>query len=183
MGLRASQKLSQFGESHPPNLIPLMNLFLILIPMLITMVVTVKLTLMNLNLPSGTKTVGKVKEKVKKFKKLDNLIVVLTKDKDILLLGYSEGITPDNLFLMGKGDNAIKAIRIPKEKYRFSFRDLEKYIIAIKKNYPKQRSINFACDDVVIYENLIKTMDLCRRNGLPEVGILEIKTIGFRVRS
>ncbi len=174
MAFGPSEKLHRFGESHPPNLIPVMNLFLILIPMLVTMTVVVNIAVMGLNLPTQARA-GEQQAKEEKPKKLENLIVVLTKDKGILLLGYEEGITNENMFLMGKQ----KGIRIPDKNNRYDLRTLEKYIKEIKEKYQEQRNINFGCDEPVKYEDLIKAMDLCRRNGLPEIGIREIVTVGI----
>ncbi|MBC8527510.1 MAG: biopolymer transporter ExbD [Candidatus Cloacimonetes bacterium] len=176
MALRPSRRLSTFGDSQPPNLIPMMNLFLVLIPMLITMIVTVKLAVMEINLPS--KGISKEKNEIEKENNvLENLIIVITEKKDILLLGYDKGITDENKFLMGKDKDAKIGIKIPHKKDEYDLYTLENYIKEIKESYKEQSRINFACDESVQYEDLIKTMDLCRRNGLPEIGIVKFVTM------
>ena len=173
MGYRPSSKLSRFGETHPPNLIPIMNLFLVLIPMLVTMTVVVKLSVMNLNLPSGAASEEQSEEK-EKPKELENLILVLSEKKGLILLGYQEGITSSNKFTLGKDKSGIL---IPFENNKFNLYALEDYVKEIKEKYEIQQSISFACDDAVTYEDLIKVMDLCRRNGLSKVGLVELASI------
>lgn len=173
MAYGPSKKLHRFGESHPPNLIPIMNLFLVLIPMLITMTVSVKLAIMQLNLPSKP---GQGKDLAAEKPKELELTLALTEKEGILLSGYKEGITKENMFLMGKGKNAMKLIKIPNKNNKFDLHTLEYYIKDIKKNYKDQKQISFACDMTIKYEDLIKAMDLCRRNGLTELGIVEIGT-------
>ena len=184
MAFRPSKRLFRAAESHSPNLIPMLNLFLVLIPLLITMVVTIKLTVMQLNLPTASKSddsIEQVGEK-KNPNKLDNLIIVLTKSNDILLLGFTKGITPENVFRMGKSENAEKAIKLNEENNSFPLHTLEKYIHKIRKYYNEQHKVHFACDDIVRYGDLVNAMDLCRRNGLSEIDIVEINTIGFKIK-
>lgn len=173
MAFRPSTKLSSLGEEHPPNLMPIMNLFLVLIPMLITMTVLVKLSVMNLSLPSGGSS-GEQSTEQEKPKELENLILILSQDKGLILLGYKEGITSSNRYTIDKERNGI---HIPFKDDKFNLYALEDYIKEIKEKYEIQQSISFACDEEIKYEDLIKAMDLCRRNGLSKLGLVEIATV------
>lgn len=182
MAFKPSERLSRTSDGQSLNLIPMLNLFLVLIPMLITMVVTVKLTIMQLNLPSPDKTSSAQKQKksMKEREKRDDLIVVLTNEKNILVLGYPEDISSNNIIRLGKGKNAQSAIRIPRTNKKFSFDMLNRYIVRIRENYPDWTKVRFGSDDDVQYGDIISAMDLCRRNGLSDINIVDLNTVGLK---
>ncbi|MBW6515984.1 MAG: biopolymer transporter ExbD [Candidatus Cloacimonetes bacterium] len=152
---RRIQKSSHLQEI---NLIPIMNLFITIIPMLLMITVTVHMALLSLNLTasgmSGTgegSGVSGTGDKVKEIK------LVLYVDRFEL---FEEGnvepiVIPAGIFEDGE--------------LRHDYRALDLFIEDIKNRNMDINEIRIAPYPDVYYGTLIRAIDICKLRGFPEV--------------
>jgi len=134
------------------NLIPIMNLFITIIPMLLIITVSVHLALLSLNLAAsggddggGGGGAGSGGDKIKEIKLV---------------------IYPDNFEIREEGKDMIK---IPLEEGRFNYFRLDTVLKEIKGRNPDVFEIKVTPYPDVIYDTLIRSIDVCKISGFPEV--------------
>ena len=135
-----------------PNLMPIMNLFLVIIPMLITMITATGLQMMALNLPGGGNVPNPdpVEEKA-----------------NIYL-----GILPDK-FQIRVDEMVVRniPIRIKNGKREFDFITLNDVIDKLHEDHPTVDKIKVTPSNLITYEIFVKTMDVCKmQNRFPNIG-------------
>lgn len=151
------------GRTAKPNLMPIMNLFLVIIPMLITMITATGLQMMALNIPvepSGTGNGG------------DNKNEDEVKKTDIYL-----AILPDKFEIRVDDEIFTEIPILSKEgKREFDFLALNKVIDELDKKYPEVEKIKVAPSDNIAFDSFIKTMDVCKMyNRFPNIGYGTVK--------
>ena len=173
MGARPSQRRrANEGVIQEINLIPLMNVFCILIPFLLLAAVFVQLSIINTNLPTAASLSKKDTEEspTPEVKKL-NLTVFITKE-GFMLAGYggvlnvtdvengdeegqkkSRTIIPKKVIGKDRDGNDLK---------EYDFAKLQVNLRKIKKAFPSHYSIILLPESHVKYETIIKTLDFSR---------------------
>ena len=189
MGARPSQRRrANEGVIQEINLIPLMNVFCILIPFLLLAAVFVQLSIINTNLPTAASLSKKDTEEspTPEVKKL-NLTVFITKE-GFMLAGYggvlnvtdvengdeegqkkSRTIIPKKVIGKDRDGNDLK---------EYDFTKLQDNLRKIKKAFPSHYSIILLPESHVKYETIIKTLDFSReyREKKPD-GTEEVKEL------
>lgn len=130
---------------------PVMNLFLVLIPFLVSMAVFTHLAVVKFSLPPAAAE-GAGSGEDEDQQELDVSIVI-----------KGEGYT-----IMG---TAQKLAMVPKVKGKYDFGTLERQLKAIKYKYPRQESIILVVAPEVIYDDIIHFMDKCRESQFPNIGL------------
>ncbi len=155
MAYRPSAVRNQVSSSAPvvPNLVPVMNLFLTIVPFLLVMLVVsqVALIVLNFNQSSGPAnapagTGGR--------RNTTQVWVVIRAPNS--RSGGSPGFEV-------REPGATQKIELTGDRYDFA--SLDTALKQVKTNYPTLADINVAPADEVLYDNLIKTIDICRFNG------------------
>jgi biopolymer transport protein ExbD len=167
----ASQKPSDrrrggIGEDvGEPDLTPIMNLTFMLILALLTMSSILPLGLISVQAPQiaggggGPASDTPPEDEQPKL----NLTIFVTKD------GFN--IAASGATLDGSTDTPPRAGEplFPKitidGKLKYNFEALNRKLIEIKKNFPREQSVIITADEDVIYDDIVKTMDASRESA------------------
>ncbi|MCU0608803.1 MAG: biopolymer transporter ExbD [Chitinispirillaceae bacterium] len=145
---RARKSSGQSYGSFDLDLTPMMNVFMILLPFLVSMAVFTHLAVVEFSLPPAAGTGGGDEQ---------------TKELDISVV-----ITPNGFQIVGTGK---KLDMVPKTQGEFQFQQLRALLSAIKFQYPSQKSVILVFDGEVLYDDIIKFMDICRESQFPDIGL------------
>jgi hypothetical protein len=138
----------------PLDMTPIMNLFITIIPMLLTMLVTLQLSYISLNLAAtsqgagGTGT-GPGGEKIKVVK------VVLYNNRIEIQEEGANSTTIPTYFTDGK--------------LKYDFVALDAAITGVKTRNPNLYNIKVVPYPDVAYEILVRSIDVCKLDGFPNV--------------
>lgn len=164
MAYRPSAGRNQHPVSDPkiPDLVPIMNLFLTVIPFLLLMLVITQVALVAFNFsaapPGKTGTVDGT-EGLKKD--VPEMTVIIMASQDSLQTTYpgfeirEQGKAPEMIVLNEADD--------------YDYAKLDSSLKVIRNDYPDLTDISVAPYDDVQYDILIKTIDICRSNGFASV--------------
>jgi biopolymer transport protein ExbD len=162
MVYRPSEGRNQKKQSPPsqPNLVPMMNVFLTLIPFLITMVVITQVALVALNFSSsggggGTGNGGGGSGSTGKEIK----VVVMSSAGNEMFPGFQ----------IREAGESTYDIRNADSRGRFNFIALNQKLSEIKARNKDIADIKIVVYPDVLYGTLIQTIDLCKKNGFPNV--------------
>ncbi len=146
-------------EAEEPNLIPIMNLMVILIPMLLLNYHFITLAMLNTSLPaSGEGAPEQQQQKKKEEKPRLNLTITIT-DKGFFIAGAG------GVLVKGKGPTIpLKTDdpNIPQWK-RYDYDKLNEELIKIKKKFPYEQDVIIAAEPNIKYQTIISTMDAVRK--------------------
>lgn len=126
---------------------PIMNLFMVLIPFLVSMAVFTHIAVIDFSLPpaqSGT----------------DN---AESKELDISIV-----ITSNGFRIIGTGKK-LDLVEIKHGQY--DFEQLRVLLKAIKFQYPSQKSVVLVMESDILYDDIVKFMDICRESQFPDIGL------------
>ena len=146
---RPKKNLGDEIEHINLDVTPVMNLFMVLIPFLVSMAVFTHLAVIDFTLPPSGAGDGSGAEEAEGL--------------DISLVVTSSGFR-----VVGTGD---KMDLVPRVRGEYQFDKLEAVLRAIKFQYPSQNSIILVFDEDVVYDDIIRFMDICREAQFPEIGL------------
>ncbi|MCB5253548.1 MAG: biopolymer transporter ExbD [Candidatus Cloacimonadaceae bacterium] len=170
---RPSQARQQKSQTAPeePNLVPIMNLFVTIIPFLMLLVVVSQVALVALNFSSeggpgasgeGGGGGGEADKQIE--------IHLMLRDK------------PDAGLFQGM---EIRDIDGTKHKLpalgesHYDFPGLNSLLIDLKADHADTNEIAVIVHPEVVYDTLIRTIDLCKQNGFPTVHYKNPKNVYF----
>jgi biopolymer transport protein ExbD len=145
---RNAKSTSKNIEPFDLDITPMMNIFMILIPFLVSMAVFTQIAVVEFSLPPA-QVPGEGDEQ---NKELDISIVV----------------TANGFQIVGTGR---KLDLIPKTQGEYQFTELRALLKAIKFQYPSQKSVVIVFDGEILYDDIIKFMDICRESQFPDIGL------------
>jgi biopolymer transport protein ExbD len=151
-GLRRIRRRRRQEEDPEPNLVPIMNMFLVLIPFLLLSASFFHIKAVNTSIPvqaeGGNDSTAKKNEiKLTLFLKLKPEAIEITATADTL--------TQPELDQLGT--------ELPKEEYHeYPMAALAEYLKQIKTAYPASDTLILMPDESIIYDTIIKTMDVAR---------------------
>lgn len=126
---------------------PIMNLFMVLIPFLVSMAVFTHIAVIDFSLPPAqSETDGS------ESKELDISIV----------------ITSNGFRIIGTGKK-LDLVQIKHGQY--DFEQLRILLKAIKFQYPSQKSVVLVMESDILYDDIVKFMDICRESQFPDIGL------------
>lgn len=136
-------------EAIDLDMTPVMNLFMVLIPFLMSMAAFTHIAVIDFSLPpANTENDTPLQE---------------TKELDISII-----VTSDGFRIVG---TAKKLDLIPRVRGKYQFEQLRSLLKAIKFQYPSQKSVVLVFDGNTLYDDIIKFMDVCRESQFPDIGI------------
>ncbi len=156
MAYKPSQRRTNESEDVEPNLTPIMNLMVVLIPLLLSSAEFIKIGVIDLDLPPAAGAIQQANEQPQeKVKNLD-LTVSVTGD------GF---FISSALELIRPGEN--KTPTIPKgSEGEYDFEALSQKLLEIKGaaegNYPDVDALIIQAEPTVNYQTLVSTMDASR---------------------
>ena len=145
------------AESEDLNLIPIMSLFMILIPFLLMGAAFFHMSTIPTSTPQHTPHASDV-PKTPKTVTL-NLVV---KIDALSVTASSTSLTPEELAELGA--------ELPKEGGAYPVKRLQDWIAGIKARYPKSNTIIVLPHDDVSYEDLVTILDVTREKKVESKG-------------
>jgi biopolymer transport protein ExbD len=133
----------------PLDVTPILNVFIVIIPMMITMMVMIQISYISLSLSAGGGGGAGAGEKLKVVK------VVLYNDKIEIQEEGSKG--------------AIIPTYVDNGRTKYDFIALDTAITAVKQRNPNLLNIKVVPYPDVAYETLIRSIDICKLDGFPKV--------------
>lgn len=141
------------------DMVPVMNMFLVLIPFLLMSSSFLHLKAINTSVPVKSTEVTQ-SEAAKSDIKL-TVIVALTADH-ISLAASSEELTEAQLAVF---DNILAK----EDKIDYPFAQFTDVLVQIKSQYPKSDTVIVMPDDDIKYNDIIKTMDAARQHQVATI--------------
>jgi biopolymer transport protein ExbD len=144
------------GDEEPVelNMVPIMNLFLAMIPFLISCAAFFQAAVINASVPALSEGGDPGQEEEEPPKVLDKITLKLQ-------------ITANGFTLSADGDQheeELKAIAgsIPKKNREYDFDKLAERCKALHDKYPKSDTVIVLPEKTVLYDTIVKTMDATR---------------------
>ncbi|PKN80989.1 MAG: hypothetical protein CVU48_00200 [Candidatus Cloacimonetes bacterium HGW-Cloacimonetes-1] len=172
MAYRASERRSQKSQAtqpREPDTIPIMNLFLTIIPMLLFLVVISQTALVALNFNSNSGQGGSGTGGGDGDKKADNI--------EIFIMAHDQADAEIfKGFKIKEPGKANKEIRFTNGE--FDFRGLNATLHEMKKQNPGFSKVSIVPYENVKYGALLRTIDICKSNEIMDVGI-SVRRTGY----
>ena len=155
------------SEPREPNLIPIMNLFIVIIPMLMTIMVTVHLAMIEITLPTEAAGGGGSDEATEELEELPKIITL--------------ALLPDRFEIMVEGIEDI--ITIPQLSVgTYDYFTLDRNIARLKENNENQGTIDLLPDPTVKFDTLLRSIDICKSNNFPNIKYLTSSTKYYKAK-
>ncbi len=133
------------------DMVPMMNLFTVLVPVLLLAAVFARVSVLELSLPP--KGSGEVGAERYEEKSPLNLLVVISDE------GITVGGTGGFLPTLMKSDGTYK----PEQ--------LAALLDVVREEYPDEAAVTVASDSYIPYEDVLAVMDICRDRGFFEIAL------------
>lgn len=154
-------------EHREPNLIPIMNLFIVIIPMLMTIMVSVHLAMIEITLPAQSAGSVNGEEAEEQAEELPKMITL--------------ALFPDRFEIKVEGDKRVT--EIPQlSPGRHDFVTLDKNMAELKIAHEKQGTIEVLPDPTVRFDTLLRSIDICKSNDFPNIKYLTALTKYYRAK-
>ena len=159
MAIGASKRrIQKSSGSQELNLIPIMNLFITIIPMLLMITVTVHLAFLSLNLTaSGTAGTGDVESTAGSDQRMKEIKLVLYIDRFEI---HEEGVRESII---------IPSRELEDGSLRHDYLALDNVLLQIKERNKDINEIRITPYPDVYYGTLLRAIDISKRQGFPEV--------------
>ncbi|MBN2011578.1 biopolymer transporter ExbD [candidate division KSB1 bacterium] len=151
MNLRNSMGKGKKREESDVNIIPVMNIFLLLIPFLLLTAAFVQIAILDLSLPSLSKG---GQQKQQDDQKQLTLVILAVKETGFQLKSPGFKFDPIN-----------------KIENRFDFNTLATQLRDVKLKNETAEDIIVSPEENIKYDIIIKVMDQCRESGFPNVSL------------
>ncbi len=147
-----TKKVRRGEDDTDLNMIPIMNIFLVIIPFLLTSVSFYHIKAINTSVPvlaGGAQDSGE-QENIK-------LTVILEmKPAELRVSATADELTPEELQQYDRTIKQTIAGNYPLE-------ELNEYLRGIKESYPKSDTLLLIPDESIVYESIIQAMDAARK--------------------
>jgi biopolymer transport protein ExbD len=149
---RLGRICSKSEEDTELNMVPIMNMFMVLIPFLLMSASFYQIKAINTSLPVHADTYA---EDVSNNEEEKITVVLELKEKEIRISGLSE--TPNDLFL-----SDLKMVISRQPDNEASMDELVDFLKTLKSRYPASDTMILIPDDEVLYNEIVQTMDSAR---------------------
>lgn len=147
------------------NMVPVMNMFLVLIPFLLLSSNFLPFNVINASVPvTAPSEASAEKDPIKNAKEnIKITMVVKIKENGFELEGISEEIEDFERDKLSK--NISRSGVRDQEKESYGYQELTAFLSRVKGEYPKSDTLILIPSQAVLYETIIKTMDVARKSG------------------
>jgi biopolymer transport protein ExbD len=152
---RLGRRCRQVEEDTELNMIPIMNMFLVLIPFLLMSVSFFHIRAINTSIPIHADTPAK--EQISEKQKIKITVIVELKQDEIRISALSD--TPNDLAL-----SALETTLPRQLGNDVSVEQLAGHLKRLKDRYPKSDTMILIPDGEVSYNEIIQAMDCARRH-------------------
>ncbi len=154
-------------KQKEPNLVPIMNLFLVLIPALMTMMVSIHLAMIGINYSSSPKSTESGKGENKDVPKSTQLRILDTRFEI-----HVDGEDP--IVILADSTGAV---------INYDFFELDKKLKEIKAAHEDQSTIFVMTDRNVLFNTLMRSIDSCKLNEFTNVKYVSLRKSYIRSSS
>lgn len=152
------------------NLVPIMNLFVVVLPLLITMYATVKLNMMLIDISGGSAAnsaegsggSGAVKAKM-----------------------ITVGLFPEHFEVKVEGRKdiiKINALDTQSSLVVYDYKKLDTVLHDLKAEFPEQQTIEIIPDPEIAYDVLMRSIDVCKYNQFRNIKYSIAQTRAYMVQ-
>ena len=145
------QRRRKTHEEIDIDLVPIMNMFLVLIPFLLLSASFFHLRVINTSVPVLSEGAGETLKK----KEAKVTVIVEIKEKGMNLSAISDSLGEQELNRLGAQLDRTGQDEYPLEQ-------MAKFLQGIKESYPASNTLIIIPDECVIYDTIIQTMDAAR---------------------
>jgi len=138
---------TQLADDGTLDVTPIMNMFIILIPFLVSMAVFSHLSVLQFSLPPDGGT-DRIQDEIEL-----PLTIAMTIDEIAITRGEAILLT------------------IPHTDGRYDYESLAVALQTLRTDDNQNNNIVLAVDDNVVFENIVECMDRCRESGFEEIGL------------
>ncbi|MCD4817648.1 MAG: biopolymer transporter ExbD [Candidatus Cloacimonetes bacterium] len=163
----SDQRNLKSKKQKEPNVIPIMNLFLVLIPALMTMMVSVHLAMIGINYSSSAKGSKGGEDENKDVPKSTQLRILDTRF-EILVDG-------ENTIVIKADSTAAVVV--------YDFFELDKKLKEVKAAHEDQNTIFVMTDKNVLFDTLMRSIDSCKLNNFTNVKYVSLRKSYIRSSS
>ena len=154
-------------EAREPNLIPIMNLFIVIIPMLMTIMVSVRLAMIEITLPTAGGGVGE-----------GNAGEVVETEIPLIL---TLALFPDRFEVMEEDKKEVLTIS-QLQPGVYDYIALDKEIAKLREKHPKQFTMEILPDPTVKFDTLLRCIDICKSYDFPNIKYLTAATKYYKAK-
>lgn len=159
------RKKAVIEDADELNIMPLMNIIMLLIPFLIMSTEFIKIGVINVSAPKLNNSAAPQKTPDKKPKKLLNLTISVTRKGFRLLTRGNQipegcDISPQALQSKDKGKPTIS-----KRDGKYNLIELKKCLTKIKKEFPDEKRVIIMAEPEIKFSVIIKVMDSSREKS------------------
>ena len=133
------------------NMIPIMNIFLVIIPFLLTSISFFHIKAISTSVP----VMADSSQQSKKSDKIKLTVIVELRKNNMRLSATSDEIDPQGL------DQFEQLFGLP-QKGVYPLQEFNEYLQSIKRKYPQSDTLILIPDEGVVYESIIQAMDAAR---------------------
>lgn len=149
---RTRQRIRLSTEETDLDMVPIMNMFLVLIPFLLMSASFLHLKAINTSVP----VLGNAKAEPSEASDIRLTLVLTLTDREIKISALSENLDPKTL-------SGLQAVVDHPDQNPEAYKALSEQLRAIKATYPKSDTVILVPDPGVVYETIIETMDVARK--------------------
>lgn len=154
-------------EARDPNLIPIMNLFIVIIPMLMTIMVSVRLAMIEITLPTANAATGEATNGEEISEEIPRMLTL--------------ALFPDRFEVKVEGEKDVT--QIPQlEPGVYDFISLDKAIAELREQNPKQYTMEILPDPTVKFDTLLRCIDICKSYKFPNIKYLTAATKYYKAK-
>ncbi len=140
------------------DMVPIMNMFLVLIPFLLSSASFLNLKAINTSVPVQAETASAAQPEQDKKPDIKITATVKLQPSMIKLEATSSELSEDKL-------KALDALVVKDSKGQYQYADLAEALGKIKQGYPKSDTVILVPSDSILYDDIVATMDVARQFG------------------
>jgi len=134
------------------DMVPMMNLFTVLVPILLLAAVFANITVLELEIPPPAS--GEAGVQVAPEATALNLVVVVA--EEAITVGGNGGFLPSIL---------------RDEAGAFDTEALSALLLTVRDEYPDETNVTVASESAIHYEEIVSVMDICRDGGFTDIAL------------
>ena len=146
-----SKKRRNSEEDTELNMIPIMNIFLVIIPFLLTSVSFFHIKAINTSVP----VMANSTESSAKQEKIKLTVIVEMRPAELRMSVTSNELAPEDF-------EEFKRVIKAEASGSYPLMELNSFLLSLKNNYPASDTLILVPDDTVVYETIIQAMDAAR---------------------
>jgi len=147
---RVNKSLGAEVELIDLDVTPVMNLFMVLIPFLVSMAVFTHLAVIDFSLPPSQAPAQMLQDGQQE--EIDLSVVI--SNSGFRIVGSGKKLDP-----------------VPKVDNEYQFEQFRRLLKSVKFQYPGQKSVILVLEPDILYSDIITFMDVCRESQFPDIGL------------